>query len=161
MKTKPMTFEQHKQVGEKLKDIGDMLNDVNDIIHSHYGSSHILNKVVRALIKAYDKVKFKYDDALYDDHPDNHKMSVYYRNKEGKSLTSMDIMRHVDREMKLYPYKKVIEGLKQLTEGEEKGDQLLLLGLGRIAGFLQIEQIRADYHKVISMMDAIRGTYAK
>ncbi len=79
--------------------------------------------------------------------------------KGPKPLTSTDIIIHVDREMKLYPYKEVIEGLKQLTEGEEKGDQLLLLGLGRIAGFLQIEQMYADYHKAIGMMDEIRETY--
>ena len=89
------------------------------------------------------------------------KRAVAIVEKGPKHLTSTDIIIHVDREMKLHPYKEVIEGLKQLTEGEEKGDQLLLLGLGRIAGFLQIEQIHADYHNVISMMDAIRGTYAK
>ena len=74
-------------------------------------------------------------------------------------MTSTDMIIFVDRRLKVRDFKHVIEDVFGFvfSSESEKGQCIILVGLGRIAGFLQIEGLQKEREAVLECMKGITG----
>ena len=72
MRTKPMTFEDHKELGKKVKHIRGLLFEVFDAVSEHYGKTHIMMRSLKHAMKYFDRMQCHYDDVAAEEHYRQH-----------------------------------------------------------------------------------------
>ena len=68
MRTKPMTFEEHKELGKKVKHVRGLLFEIFNIAREHYGKTHIMMRSLAHVMKYFDKMQCHFDDVAAKEH---------------------------------------------------------------------------------------------
>ena len=68
MRTKPMTFKEHKELGKKVKHVRGLLFEIFDIVREHYGKTHIMMRSLKYAMKYFDRMRCHYDDVAAEEH---------------------------------------------------------------------------------------------
>lgn len=88
MKTKPMSFEEHRELGQKVREVVRLLNDIFSTVSRHYGKSHLMNRALRSAQRSVDKMQCRFDDVAGNEHDAEHGDAVnklYYGRPEKES----------------------------------------------------------------------------
>ena len=89
MRTKPMTFEEHQELGKQVKEVIRLLWCIFSKVSAHYGKTHIMMKSLRIAQKYIDKMRSHFDDVAGEEHYAQHGDAVnnlYYGETEDREL---------------------------------------------------------------------------
>lgn len=87
MRTNPMSFEEHRALGEKVKEVVGLLDDIFSTVSRHYGKSHQMSRALRSARDSVDNMKCRFDDVAGDEHYAEHGDAVnklYYGKPENE-----------------------------------------------------------------------------
>ena len=87
MRTKPMTFEEHQELGKQVKEVKRLLGCIFSKISAHYGKTHIMMRSLRVAEKYIDRMQCHFDDVVAEEHYVQHGDAVnkiYYGTNQEK-----------------------------------------------------------------------------
>ena len=87
MRTNPMSFEEHRALGEKVKEVNLLLSDIFSTVNRHYGKTHKMSRALCSAKKSVGKMQSCFDDVAAEEHYAEHGNAVnklYYGQPENE-----------------------------------------------------------------------------
>jgi hypothetical protein len=79
-----VTLEKHKELGAELYSLRNKLLSYSEIFASTYGKTVDISKFAKAAIQNIDKLRWKMEGRLSQEHPQDFDVHIYFPGSQGK-----------------------------------------------------------------------------